>query len=307
MFKTLHGDFNGSSWEDFCQLCFKRKYENEGYQEMPAWQGDLGIEGFTRSGLVFQCYCPDEDYNPDKLYDEQRDKITTDLKKLITYESELKKYLKEIKIKQWLFITPAYKKKDIVRHCHEKAEEYRNLTLGILALDFDVLIRDIDFFAEEIPIVLHYRNKKIAINPEERSSEEIADWSNKEISLVNTTISKHGQRLQQGVNNREKKINVLTQNTIENFLNGNILIKVMQERYPEDYEKFRRVIGLFERKVIELCSTNTGDNNILYRAIESELRQKLREAFPYIEEVTIEKLTEQVLSDWLMRCPINFE
>lgn len=53
MYKTEHGDFNGTGWENFCQICFKMKYENEGYQEMPAWQGDLGIEGFTRTGITF--------------------------------------------------------------------------------------------------------------------------------------------------------------------------------------------------------------------------------------------------------------
>jgi hypothetical protein len=41
MYKTEHGDFNGITWEEFCQICFKRKYEEDGYQEMPAWQGDL--------------------------------------------------------------------------------------------------------------------------------------------------------------------------------------------------------------------------------------------------------------------------
>lgn len=307
MYKTVHGNFNGTTWEEFCQVCFKLKYENDGYQEMPAWQGDLGIEGFTRTGILFQCYCPDEDYNPDKLYETQRDKITSDLRKLVHNETELKKYLKDIKVKQWLFITPGYKKKDIVKHCHEKAEEYRKRNLSILAPDFDVLIRDIDFFSVEIPIVLIYKNRKIGINPEEKTDEEIADWSSKEISLVNVAVTKHGQRIPEKVNNRPQKINALTQITVGHFLNGNITVKIMEEKYPQDYEKFRRVVGLFERKVVEMCSTNDGDNNALYKRIEVELRQKLKEAFAYIDDETIDRLTEQVLADWLLRCPINFD
>ena len=74
MYKTLYGDFNGALWEDFCQLCFKLKYDAEGYQEMPAWQGDYGIEGFTRTGIVFQCYCPDMEYSPDDLYEKRETK-----------------------------------------------------------------------------------------------------------------------------------------------------------------------------------------------------------------------------------------
>ena len=273
MYKTEHGNFDGNSWEDFCQVCFKMKYETDGYQEMPAWQGDLGIEGFTRNGILFQCYCPNEEYNPDKLYEEQRDKITNDLKKLITNEVELKKYLKSIKVKQWIFVTPGYKKKDIVKHCQDKAEEYRNMNLSILDDDFDVLIYDIDFFATEIPLVLNYRERKIEINPTtEKTDVEIADWKTKQISLVDNAIRKHGQRIDVGVSNRDNKINALTQHSIEHFLNGNIAVKIMQEKFPTDYEKFIRVVSLFEKKLTEICIVNTDDNNTFYKQIEKDLK-----------------------------------
>lgn len=308
MYKTEHGNFDGNSWEDFCQVCFKMKYETDGYQEMPAWQGDLGIEGFTRNGILFQCYCPNEEYNPDKLYEEQRDKITNDLKKLITNEVELKKYLKSIKVKQWIFVTPGYKKKDIVKHCQDKAEEYRNMNLSILDDDFDVLIYDIDFFATEIPLVLNYRERKIEINPTtEKTDVEIADWKTKQISLVDNAIRKHGQRIDVGVSNRDNKINALTQHSIEHFLNGNIAVKIMQEKFPTDYEKFIRVVSLFEKKLTEICIVNTDDNNTFYKQIEKDLKFKLKEAFSYIDQTTIDRLTEQVLADWILRCPINFD
>jgi len=91
MFKTAYGVFNGNSWEDFCQQCFKIKYEKDGYQEMPAtFKGDLGIEGYTRNGILFQCYCPDMEYDPAKLYEAQRDKVTKDLGKILINEKELK-------------------------------------------------------------------------------------------------------------------------------------------------------------------------------------------------------------------------
>jgi hypothetical protein len=308
MYKTEHGNFNGTTWEEFCQICFKRKYETVGYQEMPAWQGDLGIEGFTRTGILFQCYCPDEEYAPDELYIKQRDKITTDLKKLVTNENELKGYLKAIKVKQWIFVTPGYKKKDIVKHCQDKAEEYKKLNLSILDTNFDVLIYDIDFFATEIHLVLDYKKQKIEINPLTQKSEtEIADWKSQEISLVENAIRKHGQRIVTSTANRDNKINILTQHSIGHFLNGNITVKIMQEKFPKEYEKFVRIVSLFEIKVHEMCITNTGDNNVLYKQIEEDLKSKLKEGFNYIDQITIDRLTEQVLADWILRCPINFE
>lgn len=81
MFNTKFGPFNGSTWEGLCQQVFKRKYQAECYQQMPASPGDYGIEGYTSdTGWAFQCYCPEKHYERTELYDKQRDKITTDLR-----------------------------------------------------------------------------------------------------------------------------------------------------------------------------------------------------------------------------------
>lgn len=308
MYKTAYGDFNGDLWEDFCQLCFKLKYETEGYQEMPAWQGDFGIEGFTRTGYVFQCYCPDMEYNPDKLYEVQRDKVTTDLAKLITYEKELQGYLKTIKITKWIFVTPEYKKKDLVKHCQEKALEYRQINSNILASDFDVLVHDIEFFAEQIPLVFNFRGKKIDIDPKEKTTEEdIADWKSKQIPFVDNAVKKHGYRVPENAKKFDEKVNSLTHKSISDFLNGDILIRKWAQNYQDQYEKFQKVVGLYEEKVKEKCAVNNGNSNQLYVEIEYELKAKLKESFSYLDDIMIDRLTNRVMADWVLRCPLNFD
>ncbi len=308
MYKTPYGNFNGDSWEDFCQLCFKLKYENDGYQEMPAWQGDLGIEGFTRSGIFFQCYCPDTEYNPDKLYEVQRDKITTDLGKLVTYEKELKAYLKTIKVTKWIFVTPEYKKKELVKHCQDKAEEYRKITSSILATDFDVLVHDIEFYSEQIPIFLNFREKKLDIDPKEKKSErEIADWKSKSISLVDNAIKKHKQRIPEKAKNIDDKVNILTQKSVSDFLNGDAMIRKWAEKYQDQYEKFQKVVDQFEKRVEEKCAVADGNSNILYNEIEVELKEKIKASFSFLDETMIDRLTARVMADWILRCPISFE
>jgi hypothetical protein len=309
MFKTIHGTFNGNSWEDFCQQCFKRKYESEGYQEMPAtFKGDLGIEGFTRTGILFQCYCPDMEYDPTKLYESQRNKITKDLAKLETYKNELGTYLKEIKVHKWIFVTPGYNNKELVRHCQNKADEYKKIALPFLAPDFDVLIHDIDFFSAEIPIIVSYRQEKIDIDPDDkRTPEEIADWKSKEISLVDNAIKKHGQRVPKTAQRYDEKVNQLTQNSIRNYLNGDIMIRKWAENYQDQYEKFQKVVDLFEKRVEEKCAVNNGNSNQLYEKIEEELRLKIKECFSFLDEPMIDRLTNRVMADWILRCPISFE
>jgi len=307
MIITEHGTFVGSSWEEFCQLCFKLKYESEGYQEMPAWQGDYGIEGFTRTGKVFQCYCPDTDYPPDKLYEEQRDKITKDLNKLIQYEMQLSSYLKSIKIKEWIFVTPEYKKKDLVKHCQDKAIEYRSKSCSILDNSFDVLVHDIGFYTAQIPIVKGYKQRKVDINPKESTSDsDITDWKAQQIPYVENAIRKHGLRFDSNAKSLEIKVNTLTQHSIADFLNGNILIRQWQEYYQEDYERFIRLVSEFEKKVIEKCMFGHLNNNELYNEIQSELKEKLKTTFQILDPLMVDRLSNQVMADWILRCPIDF-
>ena len=305
MIKTTYGSFDGNSWEGFCQVCLKLKYESEGYQELPAWQGDLGIEGFTRTGKVFQCYCPDEDYEPQTLYEKQRDKISTDLGKLKKNESELKRYLNGILIQQWIFLTPLYKNKELVRHCHTKASDFRNMNLDVLSKDFDVLIYNIDFFAAQIPIVNGTTNNKLEI-PADRDESKDIDWKGTNIDLVNNAITKHGKRISDSPN-KEEKINKLTDFIIGDFLDEQQLVTKWKNLIPNDYEKFLRLISDYEKTVEEMCITNTDDNNLLYERIKQKLKERLMQTFPYIEDITLEKLMKGVVADWILRCPINFE
>ena len=304
MIKTEISDFDGNSWEKYCQSCLKLKYEEEGYQELPAWNGDMGIEGFTRSGKVFQCYCPDEDYDPTVTYEKQRDKITNDLRKLETNIVELKSYLGDIQIKEWIFLSPIIKNKNLIRHCHTKALEYRRMGLDILSEDFDVLAYDADFFVAQTPIVLRFQSNKVEISPNETNDQ--TNWRSENISMVNNAISKHGKLLPDSPN-KENRVNKLTEMTIDNYLSEMCILQKFMKIDLSEYERFLRIVADFEGTVEERCMLNTEKNLQLYENIKRELKSKLAENFTYLEDITLEKLMKGVVADWILRCPINFE
>ncbi len=309
MLKTKYGQFDGNTWEEFCQQCLIVKYQKEAYQKLSAWQGDMGIEGYTRNGIVFQCYCPDEEYAPSMLYEKQRDKITTDLKKLKSREKDLKEYLGDTKIERWCFLTPIIKNKELIKHCKSKADEYKNEELDILSKNFDVLAYDIDFFLIEIPLLFPNQNsKKLEIQNENIVAEsDMVEWKDQSINLVEHAIRKHSLRLADNARNRESKVNSLTDNTIKDFLDGDFIIQKWAELYQSDYEKYQRIVGTFEKEVEEKCMVNTQDNNTLYDSIKSELKEKFSLNFAYLDGLTIDKLVNRVVADWILRCPIDFE
>ena len=52
------GRLDGDSWESICQSCYRMRYRDEHYTEIPAvHKGDAGIEGFTRNGIVNLLLC----------------------------------------------------------------------------------------------------------------------------------------------------------------------------------------------------------------------------------------------------------
>lgn len=309
MFQTRIGQFDGNSWEEFCQQCFRLKYECEGYQFMPAINGDYGIEGFTRTGIAFQCYCPDNNTDSNTLYEAQRDKITTDLKKLERYEKPLKKYFGESKIKNWIFVTPEYRKKELVKHCREKAEEYKKLNMEILDPSFDVLIHDLGNFAREIPSVLNHINKELEIVPEHGIAHEDnkLQWKNTQISLVENSNRKNKLLIGETAQNIEQKIDKRTNITITNKLEGDSIVNMWKSSYPDDYERFLRIVSLIENEVVETCTIPTNDNNQRYTDFQALVYNKLKITFPHFSESMLLSLRNKVISDWILNCPIDFE
>ena len=86
------GKLDGDSWEELCQSCYRIRYQEQHYTEIPAaYEGDAGIEGFTRNGIVNQCYYPEKDYSEKDLYEHYRKKMTQDIGKLISpkYKNKL--------------------------------------------------------------------------------------------------------------------------------------------------------------------------------------------------------------------------
>ena len=132
MIQTEIGPMDGNTWDDICQIVYKKKYPT--YQEMVPSPGDWGIEGFMLgSGLAIQCYCPEKEYDTATLHTKLVDKITRDIKKLLTYQNEIQKRIGAEKIRQWIFITPRIAKNDL--HAHARSKEIEAISWGLVVVN----------------------------------------------------------------------------------------------------------------------------------------------------------------------------
>ncbi|MFJ5562878.1 hypothetical protein [Lysinibacillus xylanilyticus] len=312
MIKTEHGTYHRESWESYCHILLKIKYDLD-YQDIPAsTSGDYGIEGFTADGIVFQCYCPDDEMDSKTLYKNQVDKVTRDLKKLEKNKKELLELLQGKKIKTWVFLTPIVKNKELVKHCKVKAKEYKEdkKLSDLIEKDFNVVVQTEKDYLIEIHKKNKLINEKIFFDIENINEEEVVDWKACADSLVIETLIRKSSKLFENESEPEKsiKINKFIDTQIKNFIKGQKVIERMKKHYALVYEKQSRVkstiasdlemeVMLNEEPPKKLLKTALGNYKT---AMKSE---KMEDNF---EIGVLNDLGQEAIASWLMECLLDF-
>jgi len=308
VFNTPYGPFDGGSWERLCQQVFKKKFAPDGYQHIPATPGDFGLEGFTTTtGCGFQCYCPDKLYVDKELHEKQRDKITTDLKKLKTYEEDLKKVLGTTKLRRWYLVTPIIARNELLKHARTKETEVRSWNLSILSADFEVLVQDGDHYAAEIQELQLALGKAFDFGGIPTSLPPLG--SQHEVYEENV-LRKTKARLEGRVasNKLEARVTGLYQQTLREFLDHDAHFKRINEQAPTVHSRLVRLINGFEAHVIETCSTWEGTPQQLTEKIRDGLTERItNELSPAIDETGAAHIARLMVSRWIAVCELDYE
>lgn len=304
MYIAKYGTYDGDKWEEFFQKVLKTKYDSEGYQEVVArTDGDLGIEGITNTGKVFQCYCPDGNYESKKIYEAQRDKINDDLNKLRKNKLKLRKFLIDVKIKEWIFITPETTNKNLIAYCKDKSVEFRNdpNMSEIIDDNFHVLVKDEDHFVKEILMIKRIECERIKIRVENTLDEEVIEWRGSESESVEVITNK----LRHTKGSVGKKVDIM----VRDFIKGQKIISKMEESFPQLFEVQQRIKNAVENQL---------PNDLLFNELPpinflKETKNKYREALEserfseLVEYGVTDDLCQEAIADWLIRCPLDFE
>lgn len=255
MYVSKFGPLSGSTWEGLCQQVFKRKYQAECYQQMPASPGDYGIEGYTsNSGWAFQCYCPEKHYERTELYEKQRDKITADLRKLKDYETELQARLGSTKICRWVFVTPEIDRNALLAHAKAKEADVRGWNLSILTDDFTVLLHDGDHYLVEINEIRAAAGEALIFDD---AAPALAALTGEQELYEQNVHRKSGYRLAEKMKSPDfqARVQQLSQRTIEQFLEADGFFRRIASASPVTHVKLIRLINEYEQYVIETSAT----------------------------------------------------
>lgn len=305
---------SGEEWEKLCNSCYRMRYQEFGYQEIPAvYRGDGGIEGFTKNGIVYQCYCPEKDYTDDELYEHMRNKMTKDVSKFISKEYEaVLKGLGIHDVREWHFVVPQYKDRRILEHAEKKRKEVleykknNSKQCDYISDDFTITVKVIDDFKPELfRIIRNDYEPKIDLTILRKKT---VDWANCDNVKVNNVKRKIKAVMNDIDDNDEDYIDIVN-SYMESYVVG---IELMEKLRAEQIDIYEQIVGLettYKRQVEIKTKTNTDSsiNQKLFTEIIDDFQRILEKEFPYLPSSSIGELKDDMISSWLADCSMQFK
>lgn len=312
----LDSSIDGESWEKLSISCYKMKYQSEHFQEVPAeHKGDGGIEGFTKSGVVIQCYCPnDSNYSRDDLYNHQREKVTNDIGKFINKtNAAVLKSLGLPCIKEWHFVVPEIKDKRIIQHIAKKINLVKDERskepdfFNYISEDFDIIIKTAEDFRVELTTILRSTLTDTKLSFAILQDPQI-DWTTCEADKVANVTRKLIAINPEFAENKED-LNELLEIYMSAYISGIELIERLGENFPDIRKDILELANQYKKHVRSKTLLN-GDrsmNSIIFEEISNDFREKLKTEFKHINSASIMSLQMSLVAGWLADCPMEFK
>ncbi len=309
----ISGDMNGDAWEGLCVRCYRLRYQEHHYVAVPAvHKGDAGIEGYTKTGIVHQCYYPERSYSDDELYSHLREKMTADIKKLLTNGTRMKNLGIPV-IHEWHFNIPEYRDTRILVHARAKQEEVLSaktetpITCSHIADDFQIVIKVADDLAPEISHILRntYTNTRLNIAIQHVGP---VKWSNCESEKVDN-IRRKIKAVMNIEDNDDPRLNKVIGLYVDYYISGMENMAKLRISFPEIYADLFRLEQSFKYDVTIKTNMNTDHrmNKTVFDNILTEFGEKLEKDFSSIfDQASIGELKQDLVASWLADCSMEF-
>ena len=313
--KLLDYKLDGKSWEELCISCYRMRYTNEHFHEIPAnYRGDGGIEGFTKSGVVIQCYCPnDPNLSHKDLYENQRTKVTDDINKLLDVKNgELLKSMGVPQIREWHFIVPEYKDRRILQHVEKKKKlvlekiKEKNDLYDYISEEFEISIKVASDFRAEIYSLVRDQTTNVKLNLAIRE-EKPANWSeceNDKIENVRRKVIAINPKLKLN----EDSLNDFIDMYMNAYIQGVELLKNIGNSFPDLRKDILDFANEYKKEVRMQTLLNDDHklNSKLFKEIGNEFEDKISKQIKYLDTISILQLKQKLIAGWLADCSMEF-
>lgn len=309
----IEGYMTGNAWEELCVQCYRIRYQADHYLAIPAVQGgDAGIEGFTRTGVVHQCYCPEREYSDNELYEHQRDKLTADIEKLLRNADRLKT-LGVPPVVEWHLNIPEYKDARIISHAQAKqrevmrAKEAEPSAFEHIADGFRIVIKVAEDFKPEISRIIRTNLTDMQLNFAIKHT-DTPDWSNCDSQKIEN-VRRKLKAVMHVVDDSDESLNRLINIYVGCYISGVEIMNRLRTGFPEIHEHVFQLEQSYKREVAvkTLLNTDGAMNQTIFNEILTAFQDKLEREFSRMFTIaSIGELKQDLIASWLADCSMEF-
>ena len=312
LLNIIDSNLDGNAWENICVKCYRYRYEDQHYTPIPAVSGgDAGIEGFTKTGIVHQCYFPERQYSDHELYEAQRDKLSADIKKLLNNGDRLVALGVPV-IHEWHFNIPEYRDSKILIHAATKQKEVLSAKednpdkYSYIADDFQIVIKTAENFSAEISRIIRTSadyNLNLAVehtsNPnwKECDSQKVANIRRKIKAIMHVSVDDNP--------NVERVVGLY----IDYYICGLENMNRLKMNFPDIHAELFKLVQIYKGEVILKTSMNTNSsmNQSLFNELLNEFEKKLEKDFSNsFNQASIVEIKQDMVASWLADCSMEF-
>lgn len=294
-------NFDGTKWEKFCEKMMRHHYTQPYFTAVPADdRGDCGLEFFTKDGSIFQCYFPDPQYSMAEYKKHVQAKIRTDINKLKIYESEIKKFLDDIIIKQWVLLLPENRTKELISYCNTYKKKVLEANISYIhPADFTVKIETADSYPASKTYALKYGDE--LINLPFKKIEEIELNTFKDSSFERNISRKSGFI-------SDKPENFANSMTSK-YLKITSYLEDLRFNYPDTYQDIEECGRMLLGKMKDLIDIEGMDPDVKFiKAVRDQNEREITEIFSsIISKFNRSELSYGYIAKWIAECNMDFE
>jgi len=263
--------------------------------------GDYGIEGYTKCGKAYQCYCPAAS-TMRQWREGITNKINTDIKKLKSNMEYFQKIFDNGFLKSWHLVLPVYRSSNLAPHCKKKSNEVKKWGLPFIDEEFHITIETDDTYASAKRELLNGNFFSLNFNHIPPAEEEI-DASIEGEGAFFEALRTKTQKL--GSGERGVSSESWFRQYIRYHIHGQRYLDTLKDGWPDTYAEIINAKAQREMYLIEEMARSADPLSLISRVQElyqSDIKSILYNANKQI----IEALTREAVADWLIRCNLDF-
>ena len=300
--------WKGDEWQAFALQLVQRRHGPENVQVVPdAVAGDAGLEFFTTSGCLYQCYAPEETSDVAKAASAMKSKAGRDLPKLVKYKDKIELILCGVAATRWILLCPFLDNKEVVADVRKRGLAIKGQGLTFLAPDFEALCHSQDDFVGELEQL-----KALSLGPPLRidmpTPSDVSAAGETSIGTGETSIgTRIDEKLARAYGSAATGTQIALRRDayVKAHLYRENALDQLRQNHSVLWERAFQTLEAEETRLIAVGASFTLPAEQLQDSTK-RIEESLMKALPTLSNGVVTHIALGTVSDWLIRCPLDF-